>query len=117
MDVEKVIREIVEIQRRAELRADRADQRANRADQRADRADQRGDRFDARIAKLEKQVTATGNLVRKGIDLIQKRDAATNFKINALIDGQARLEAAMQRTDERFNSWMKQLGRRIPNGH
>jgi len=145
MDVEKTIHAILESQLRAEKRADRADERANRADERmdraherADRADERADRADERMDRAEKranqaekradraekradkfdrQLQATRNLVQKGMQIVVKSNAEFRSKINALIDSQNRTEAALRRTDEKFNRWLETLNRKNANGH
>ncbi|HTM50071.1 MAG TPA: hypothetical protein VL285_15365 [Bryobacteraceae bacterium] len=122
----------------------RAEQRADRADQRADRADARADRFDERLTRVEKQLKATGDLLRNGIEFVAKRDAAADFKINALIDAQTRadarmdkfeegmadfresmrkfearmekFDARMEKSDAKFERLLEQLGRRNTNG-
>ena len=103
MDVEKTIQAILESQLRAEKRADRADERMDRAEKRADRFD--------------KQLNATRNLVQKGMQFILKGNAEFRFKINALIDAQHRTEAALRKTDEKFNRWLETLNRKNANGH
>ena len=116
MDVERTIQSILESQLRAEVRADRADKRM--------------DRFD-------KQLHVTGDLVRAGIKMVREmrveaREARkeTDFKLNALMDSQARTdeqvrkhdeslkkhEEAMRKSDEKFNRLLERLGRRYPNG-
>ena len=102
MDVEKTIQAILESQLRAEKRADRADERMDRAEKRADRFD--------------KQLNATKNLVQKGMQIILKNNAEFRFKINALIDSQNRTEAALRKTDEKFNRWLETLSRKSING-
>ena len=103
MDVEKTIHSILESQLRAERRADRADQRM--------------DRFD-------KQLRATGDLVKAGIKLVRESQKETKFKVNALIDAQLRTEEAMRKhdeamrkSDEKFNRLLEELRRRNGNGH
>ena len=103
MDVEKTIQAILESQLRAEKRADRADERMDRAEKRADRFD--------------KQLNATKNLVQKGMQIILKSNAEFRFKINALIDSQNRTEAALRKTDEKFNRWLESMRRKNGNGH
>jgi len=117
MDVEKTLQAILESQLRAEKRADRADERMDRAEKRADRADQRGDKFD-------KQLNATKDLVRKGMQIILKINAELKessaefrFRINALIEAQNRTEEAMRKSDEKFNRWLEQQRRKSNNGH
>ena len=110
MNVEKTIQAILESQLRAEKRADRADERMDRAEKRADSAEKRADRFD-------KQLNATKNLVQKGMQIILKSNAEFRFKINALIDSQNRTEAALRKTDEKFNRWLETLSRKNANGH
>ena len=96
MDVEKTIQAILESQLRAEKRADRADERADRADQRMDRAEKRADKFD-------KQILAIRDLVREGMKYIEK-----NLKA---------LTVAQNRTEEKLNRLLEQLGRKSNNGH
>jgi hypothetical protein len=117
MDVEKTIQAILESQLRAEKRADRADERMDRAEKRADSAEKRADRFD-------KQINATKNLVQKGMQIVLKMNAERKessaefrFRINALIDSQNRTEAALRKTDEKFNRWLETLSRKGTNGH
>ena len=105
MDVEKILHSILESQLRAERRADRADQRA--------------DRFD-------KQLRATGDLMKVGIKLVRglhKSQKETGFKLNALIDSQLRTEEAIQKheeamrkSDEKFNRLLEALRRKNGNG-
>ena len=110
MDVAQTIQAILESQLRAEKRADRADERMDRADERADRAEKRADRF-------EKQINAIGDLVRGGLKFIDKSNREFKFKIEALTDAQNRTEAAMRKSDEKFNRWLEQISRKGPNGH
>ena len=112
---------------RADKRADRADERADRADQRADRADQRADRVDKRMDRLEHMLRTTGALVRGGMKVVlQMRATQTemkkplkdlDFKFEALVDSQLRTDAALRRTDEKFNQLIETLRRRNGNGH
>ena len=89
MDVEKTIQAILESQLRAEKRADRADERMDRAEKRAD--------------KFDKQIHAIRDLVREGMKYIEKNLIA--------------LTAAQNRTEEKLNRLLEQLGRESTNGH
>src|SRR5215831_18708484 len=124
MDVEKTIQAILESQLRAEKRADRADERMNRADERMDRAEKRADqgekradRAEQRADKFDRQLQATRNLVQKGMQIVVKSNVEFRSKINALIDSQNRTEAALRKTDEKFNRWLDTLSRKNANGH
>lgn len=63
--LEESFQQLVELQVRADERADRADERAAKADERAARADARMDRFDARmdrfVATVEKYIQGRGS--------------------------------------------------------
>jgi len=117
MDVAQTIQAILESQLRAEKRADRADERMDRADERMDRADERADRAEKRADRFEKQINAIGDLVRGGLKFIDKSNREFKFKIEALTDAQNRTEAAMRKSDEKFNRWLEQISRKGPNGH
>ena len=124
MDVEKTIQAILESQLRAEKRADRADARMDRAEKRADSAEKRADSAEKRADRFDKQLNATKNLVQKGMQIVLKMNAERKessaefrFRINALIDSQNRTEAALRKTDEKFNRWLETLSRKGTNGH
>ena len=68
VNVEKTIEFILDMQAKAEARADRADERAeergNRADERANRAEERADRADRRMERLEAAIAQTNRVVK-----------------------------------------------------
>ena len=127
MNIEKTLQLIAESQARAdrradraEERADRADERADKADERADKADKRADKADQRMDRFEKQLIVTAKLVRVGMKIVgqlQKSQKELDYKFNALMDSQMRTEAAMRKTDEKFDRLLELLRRRNSNGH
>lgn len=144
MDIERTLQALLESDLRAKERSDEADKRMDRAQERADEADKRMDRAferadladkrmdraleraalaEKRMDRFDKQLKATAALVKAGVKMViemrQERlqsKKETDFKLNALIDAQARADERQRKTDEKFNRLVELFNRRIPNG-
>lgn len=89
MDVERTIEFILEMQAKAEVRMARFDEQMAKAEARMDRADARMDRLEARMDKFDKSLNGIRKLLQTGMKLlvkIEKRQAATDIKLERLID-------------------------------